>query len=217
MYPTFRDTPGPVRTVGLTGGIGSGKSTVAGLMQARGAQVIDADAIAHALTAPGGPALPRIVARFGPQALAEDGAMNRAYMRQQVFGDPAAKQALEAILHPMIAEATEAAALAVPPDRPIVFDIPLLVEGLARWRPRLDRILVVDCSAATQIERVTRRNGWTADTVQHIIDQQASPAQRRAAADAVICNDSIDLPALERQVQAVWDRWFTGSSGVKPG
>jgi dephospho-CoA kinase len=201
--------PPRVRTIGLTGGIGSGKSTVAAMLQARGAAVIDADAIAHALTAPGGPALPRIAERFGPAAIGADGAMDRAHMRQQVFQDPSAKQALEAILHPMITEATEAAAQAVPAAQPIVFDIPLLVEGLARWRPRLDRILVVDCSEATQVERVTRRNGWTPAAVQRVIDQQASRDARRAAADAVIVNDGVDLVQLEQAVQAVWDQWIT--------
>jgi dephospho-CoA kinase len=200
-----------VRTVGLTGGIGSGKSTVAAMLQARGAAVIDADAIAHALTAPGGPALRRIAERFGPAAIGADGAMDRAHMRQQVFQDPSAKQALEAILHPMIIEATEAAAQAVPPEQPIVFDIPLLVEGLARWRPRLDRILVVDCSEATQIRRVTERNGWTPAAVQRVIDQQAHRSERRAAADAVIVNDGIDLAQLEQAVQTVWDQWIAAA------
>lgn len=200
-----------VRTIGLTGGIGSGKSTVAAMLQARGAAVIDADAIAHALTAPGGPALRRIAERFGPAAIGADGAMDRAHMRQQVFQDPSAKQALEAILHPMIIEATEAAAQAVPPGQPIVFDIPLLVEGLARWRPRLDRILVVDCSEATQIRRVTERNGWTPAAVQRVIDQQAHRSERRAAADAVIVNDGLDFAQLEQAVQTVWDQWIAAA------
>lgn len=209
MAPIFQDTPGPgVRTIGLTGGIGSGKSTVAAMLQARGAAVIDADAIAHTLTATGGAALPRIVERFGAGALAADGSMDRDHMRQQIFNDPTAKQALEALLHPMIMAGIESAAAAVPAPQPLVFDIPLLVEGLPRWRPRLDRILVVDCSEATQIERVTRRNGWSPDAVQHIIDQQARRTDRRAAADAVIVNDGIDLVALDQQVQAVWDRWI---------
>lgn len=210
MAPLTHDPNGGrhgVRTIGLTGGIGSGKSTVAAMLQARGAAVIDADAIAHALTAPGGAALPAIVGRFGSAALAADGAMDRAYMREQVFQDPSTKQALEAILHPMIMAAIDTAAAAVPAPQPIVFDIPLLVEGLARWRPRLDRILVVDCSEATQIERVMRRNGWPRDAVQRAIDRQARRSDRLAAADAVITNDGIDLPTLERQVQAVWERW----------
>jgi dephospho-CoA kinase len=210
--PHRQDAAKPaVRTIGLTGGIGSGKSTVAALMQALGAAVIDADAIAHALTAPHGAALPRIVERFGPQALAADGSMDRAWMRERVFHDPAAKQALEAILHPMIGEAMASAAAAVPADRPVVFDVPLLVEGLDRWRARVDRILVVDCSEATQIERVTRRNGWSAQAVQDIIARQASRADRRAAADAVILNDGIDLATLQQQAQAVWQRWFAAT------
>lgn len=198
----------PVRTIGLTGGIGSGKSTVAQTLQALGATVIDADALAHQLTAPGGAALPAIVAHFGPAAIGADGAMDRAYMRQQVFSNPLAKQALENILHPMIAASTEEAARLAPPGQPIVFDIPLLVEGIDRWRPRLDRILVVDCSEETQIERVMRRNGWDRAAVQRIIDQQATRAQRQAQADAVILNDGIGLPDLQLQVHALWHRWF---------
>lgn len=199
--------PAP-RRIGLTGGIGSGKSTVSAMLRSLGAAVIDADATAHALTAAGGPALPAIAARFGTAAIGPDGAMDRAHLRQQVFADPSAKQALEAILHPMILAAIEAAARTVPSTQPIVFDIPLLVEGLARWRPRLDRILVIDCSETTQIERVMRRNGWTRDAVQRIIDQQATREQRRAAADAVICNDGIDLATLEQQVRDLWLQWI---------
>lgn len=197
-----------IRTIGLTGGIGSGKSTVAKMLQALGATIIDADALAHQLTAPGGAALPAIAARFGAAAIGPDGAMDRAYMRQQVFNDPLAKQALEAILHPMIAAATEDAATQAPPGRPIVFDIPLLVEGIERWRPRLDRVLVVDCAEDTQINRVMHRNGWDRDAVQRVLDQQATRAQRRAVADAVINNDEISLDELEAQVRALWQHWF---------
>lgn len=209
--PTFQERPDartPVRTIGLTGGIGSGKSTVAHALQTLGATVIDADALAHRLTAPGGAALPAIEARFGPAAIGADGAMNRDHLRQQVFNNPKAKQSLEAILHPMIAAASEVAARQAPPDQPIVFDIPLLVEGFDRWRDRLDRVLVVDCSETTQIERVMRRNGWAHEAVQRIIDQQATRAQRRAVADAVIHNDHISLDELQRQVMTVWARWI---------
>lgn len=197
-----------IRTIGLTGGIGSGKSTVAKMLQALGATIIDADALAHQLTAPGGAALPAIAARFGAAAIGPDGAMDRAHMRQQVFSDPQAKQALEAILHPMITVATEDAARQAPSGQPIVFDIPLLVEGIERWRPRLDRVLVVDCSEDTQIDRVMRRNGWDRDAVQRILNQQATRAQRRAVADAVINNDQISLDELEEQVHALWQHWF---------
>jgi len=198
----------PVRTIGLTGGIGSGKSTVAQMLKALGATIIDADALAHQLTAPGGAALLAIATRFGTAAIGADGAMDRAYMRQQVFSDPQAKQSLEAILHPMIATATADAARQVPPGQPIVFDIPLLVEGIERWRPRLDRVLVVDCAETTQIDRVMRRNGWDRAAVQRIIDQQATRAQRQAVADAVIHNDGISLDALQLQVRTVWEHWF---------
>lgn len=203
-----------MRRIGLTGGIGSGKSTVAALLQTRGAAVIDADAIARALTAPGGAALPAIIERFGPSAVGADGAMDRAHMRDVVFQDPEAKRDLEDILHPMIAAATRDAALAVPAGQPIVFDIPLLVESLARWRPQLDRILVIDCSEDTQIERVMRRNGWTAPAVRRIIAQQAGRDQRRAAADAVITNDGIGLDELEAEIERVWTAWM-GTPGAR--
>lgn len=201
----------PIRTIGLTGGIGSGKSTVARILQTLGATVIDADALAHQLTAPGGAALPAIVDRFGAAAIGADGAMDRAYMRQQVFNDPQAKQALEGILHPMIATATEDAARRVPPGQAIVFDIPLLVEGIARWRARLDCILVIDCTEDTQIARVMHRNGWDREAVQRIIAQQATRAQRRAVADVVITNDGITTAELEMQIRTLWQRWFAPS------
>jgi dephospho-CoA kinase len=196
-----------VRTIGLTGGIGSGKSTVAQMLQALGAAVIDTDALARQLTAPGGAALPAIKTRFGQHAIGADGAMDREHMRQQVFSDPLAKQALEAILHPMIMQATEAAAQAVPPEQAIVFDVPLLVEGVQRWRQRLDRILVVDCPETTQIERVMCRSGLPREMVQRIIDQQATRAERCAVADAVVCNEGVSLDLLQAQVQTVWQRW----------
>lgn len=198
-----------VKTIGLTGGIGSGKSTVARMLQERGAHVVDTDAIAHSLTAPGGAALPAIAARFGADAIGPDGAMDRARMREKVFADAAARQALEAILHPMIGQATAAAAQAAPPDAPIVFDVPLLAEAGERWRNRVDKILVVDCDTSTQVQRVKARNGWPEETILRIIAQQATREQRRAIADAVVDNDTGNtLDDLRRQVDRVWEAWF---------
>ena len=194
--------------IGLTGGIGSGKSTVAGLLRARGAHIVDTDAIAHRLTAPGGRAIAAIAAAFGPESIDAQGAMDRARMRERVFADPAERQRLEAILHPLIAEDTEAEAAAAPPGAPVVFDVPLLVESGRRWRERVDRILVVDCTPATQIARVVARNGWAPAAVERVIAQQAGREQRRAVADAVILNDGIDRDQLALAVDHVWKSWL---------
>ena len=197
----------PVRRVGLTGGIGSGKSTVCRMLRDLGAWVVDTDAIAHRLTAPGGRALPAIAAQFGAEVIADNGAMDRTRMRERVFADPAQRRALEAILHPMIGEDTRAEAAAAPQGAIVVFDVPLLVES-GRWRDQVDRILVVDCPVETQIARVMQRNGWTADAVQRIIDQQASRAQRLAVADDVIVNDGLELQELAAEVQRIWSGWL---------
>jgi dephospho-CoA kinase len=196
-------TPG--LKIGLTGGIGSGKSTVARMLVDLGAVLVDTDAIARELTAPGGAAIPALRQAFGPEALGADGALDRDWMRARVFSDPQAKGRLEAILHPLIGELAGARAAAAAPAT-VVFDVPLLVES-GRWRARVDRVLVVDCREQTQVERVMARNGWPAETVQRIIAQQATRAQRRAAADAVIDNDGPDLPALSAEVGRLWRRW----------
>ena len=203
-------------TIGLTGGIGSGKSTVARRFAALGARVIDTDAIAHALTAPGGAALPAIGAAFGTDAIGADGAMDRARMRAHVFAQPAERKRLEAILHPMIGAATHAAAASADPGQPLVFDVPLLTESGA-WRARVDRVLVVDCAAATQIDRVVRRSGWTADAVERAIAQQATREQRRAIADAVIFNDGLALAELDAAVDALWRAWQAGPADPDAG
>lgn len=197
----------PVRRVGLTGGIGSGKSTVGRFLRDLGAWIVDTDAIAHRLTAPGGRAISAIAERFGADMIDERGAMDRARMRERVFTDPATRRALEAILHPMIGEDTRTEAAAAPDGAIVVFDVPLLVES-GRWRDQVDRILVVDCSVETQIARVMQRNGWTAEAVQRIIDQQASRAQRLAAADEVIVNDGLELEELAGEVQRIWSGWL---------
>jgi len=192
--------------IGLTGGIGSGKSTVARRFATLGALVVDTDALAHALTAPGGDALPQIAAAFGADMIATDGAMDRAKMRALVFGQPAERQRLEAILHPMIASATRAQASRANAGQPVVFDVPLLTES-GTWRARVDRVVIVDCSAATQIARVMHRSGWTVDAIERTIAQQASRAQRRAIADAVIVNETLSIEQLEAQVDALWSAW----------
>ena len=192
--------------IGLTGGIGSGKSTVARRFAALGALVVDTDALAHALTAPGGAALPAIVAAFGADMIAADGAMDRARMRALVFGEPAQRQRLEAILHPMIAAATRAEASRAGAGQAVVFDVPLLAES-GTWRDRVDRVVVVDCSTATQVARVVARSGWTAEAVERTIAQQASRAGRRAIADAVILNEDLALEQLEAEVDALWRAW----------
>ena len=191
--------------IGLTGGIGSGKSTVAGLLAGHGAAVVDTDLIARQLTLPGGAAIPRIANAFGADAIDASGALDRARMREIVFADASAKRRLEAILHPLIGDETQrqAAAASAPV---VVFDVPLLVES-GRWRALVDKVLVVDCRESTQIERVVMRSGWTTEAVQAVIDQQATRAQRRAAADAVIFNDAITPAQLGAQVASLWQQW----------
>ena len=194
--------------IGLTGGIGSGKSTVARRLAALGALVVDTDALAHALTAPGGAALPAIVAAFGADMIGADGAMDRARMRALVFGQPAERQRLEAILHPMIGEATRAQASRAGAGQAVVFDVPLLAES-GSWRARVDRVVVVDCTEAAQVARVVQRSGWAADAVERTIAQQASRAQRRAIADAVIFNEALSLAQLDAEVDTLWAAWTT--------
>ncbi|PZP35703.1 MAG: dephospho-CoA kinase [Roseateles depolymerans] len=197
----------PLR-IGLTGGIGSGKSTVAGMLRDAGATIIDADAQAHALTRAGGAAMPAIEAAFGPQLLTPDGALDRDRMRALAFTDTRAKRRLEDILHPLIgqamrAEATSAQAAGTPL---IVLDIPLLVES-GHWRAQLDRVLVVDCTVETQTERVLRRPGWPLERVTAVLAAQATREARLAAADAVLFNDDIGLDALRSQVFHLASRW----------
>ena len=192
----------PLR-IGLTGGIGSGKSTVGQMLQARGAAVIDADAIARQVTAAHGAAMPAIAHTFGPDFITADGALDRERMRAHVFSQPQAKQALEAIIHPLIAQETQRQAqeALAKGHSTLVFDVPLLVESGARWRAQVDRVLVVDCSEEIQIQRVMARNGLSRETVQSIIAAQASRAQKLAAADWVIDNDTISLETLRIYVE----------------
>jgi dephospho-CoA kinase len=191
-----------IHHIGLTGGIGSGKSTVAGLLAERGAAVIDADAISKSLTAPGGRALAAIAQYFGAQMITPQGAMDRTSMRNRVFTDPQAKRQLESIIHPLVGQVTqEQTQQAIERGAScLVFDVPLLVESGHRWRQKVQHVLVVDCEEATQIERVMQRSGLSQAEVQRIIAQQATRSQRLACADSVIYNQGIDMAGLKREV-----------------
>lgn len=197
-----------VTRLGLTGGMGSGKSTVAGMLAERGAAIIDADAISRQTTAAGGQAIDAIRQTFGPAFITTDGALDRDRMRALAFSDPTARRRLEQIVHPLVGletrRQTEAALAAG--YRCIVFDIPLLVES-AHWRARLDQVLVVDCRPETQIERVMQRNRLRRDEVERILAQQVSRRQRLQAADHVICNEGLDLPELARLVRLLARRF----------
>jgi len=188
--------------IGLTGGIGSGKSTVLGMLQARGAAAIDADAISRATTAAGGAAIPRIAQVFGPEFVTADGALDRGRMRERAYAHPLARRELEQIIHPLVGEeiARQVDAALAAGARCIVYDIPLLVES-GRWRQQLDRVLVVDCEPETQVARVVARSGLAPDEVRAIIAAQAPRALRLAAADLVICNEGLTLEALRHEVE----------------
>jgi len=190
--------------LGLTGGIGSGKSTVAQLLQNLGAALVDADAIAHAVTAPQGVAIPAIADTFGPEFLTPAGALDRAKMRALAYADPTARQRLEAILHPLIGqEIQNKAALATQAGATcIVFDIPLLVES-ATWRAKLDHVLVVDCTPEVQVSRVMARSQLSAPEIEKIIASQASRSRRLAAADSVVFNVGLTLEQLALEVREI--------------
>lgn len=194
--------------VGLTGGIGSGKSAVADLFAALGAAVVDTDAIAHSLTGPDGAAMPTIQAEFGDRVASADGALDRAAMRGIVFADPSARKRLEAILHPMIrAESEQQVATGAVLAPYVILMVPLLIES-GDYRKRVDRIAVVDCAEATQISRVMSRNNLPKDEVERILAAQATRAERLAAADDIIDNDGAlaDLPPrIERLHQRYLD------------
>ena len=188
--------------LGLTGGIGSGKSTAAQMLVSCGATLIDADAISRSATAAGGSAIAQLTAQFGQQAIDKHGALDRDAMRQRVFADPSSRLQLEAIIHPLVAleSARQASKAQAEGCALLVFDVPLLVES-KRWRQQLDQVLVIDCEEALQISRVTARSGWTADAVQKVIAQQASRSQRLAAADHVIYNQHLSLDELGEELR----------------
>jgi len=192
--------------VGLTGGIGSGKTTVADLFAQRGAALVDTDAIAHELTAPQGAAMAAIAAAFGAAVLRPDGGLDRAAMRAVVFADRAAKTRLEAILHPLIRQQSEARCKAATNAPYVLLVVPLLVET-GSYRQRADRVLVVDCDESVQISRVMARSGLAADAVKAIMATQASRAERRAVADDVVLNEG-GLEALLLQVEGLHLRYL---------
>ena len=188
--------------IGLTGGIGSGKSTVAGFLARRGAAIIDADAISRSLTAPGGRAMADIARTFGKALLSPDGAMDRQAMRERIFRDSQAKRQLEQIVHPLVSQITAEQAQAAMQNghRVLVFDVPLLVESGERWRKQVDRVIVVDCETETQTQRVMARSGLVSAEVARIMAQQASRSQRLACADAILVNQGLSFDDLDAQV-----------------
>jgi len=192
---------------GLTGGIGSGKSTVAALLQRLGAAVIDADAIARSVTAPWGSAIAGIRAAFGDDFIDATGALDRERMRALAYAEPEVRKRLEAIVHPLVGQETwrQAAIAEAAGYRHLVFDVPLLVES-SHWRARVDRVLVVDCSPETQMARVMARDALSRDQIQGILAAQAGRVQRLRAADAVICNDGITPEKLAQEVDSLAQR-----------
>ncbi|MDR5780370.1 dephospho-CoA kinase [Caballeronia sp. LZ065] len=199
-------------SIGLTGGIGSGKSTVADLFAARGLPLIDTDLIAHRITAPGGVAMPLIAAEFGQDFVAADGALDRAKMRTLVFSDDTAKARLEAIVHPLIRAETERQRHTATGPYHIVV-VPLLVES-GSWSERVSRVLVVDCPVETQIARVMRRNGFAREQVLAIMAKQASRETRLAAADDIVLNDdAATLDQLADQVNTLHARYLALANG----
>jgi dephospho-CoA kinase len=192
--------------VGVTGGIGSGKTTAVNLFEKLGASVVDTDAIAHALTQPGGAAIPAISEHFGTAYVQPDGGLDRGAMRARVFSDPAARHELEGILHPMIRERSKAQVEAASGPY-VLLVVPLLVEG-GSYRSTVDRVLVIDCDEAQQVERVRRRSVLSEGQVRAIMATQATRAQRLQAADDVIHNDAGESELAER-VRALHARYLS--------
>lgn len=191
--------------MGLTGGVGSGKSTVADFFVQLGAALVDTDAIAHELTGPQGAAMPQLKAAFGPTIVDNAGALDRVQMRQRVFADAEARAVLEGILHPMIRQLSDQRCQAASAPY-VVLAVPLLVES-ASYRQRCDRILVVDCPETQQIERVMARNGLSEAEVKAIMAAQATRAARLAVADDVLSND-LDLATLKIQVLSLHQKYL---------
>lgn len=206
----------PVVRIGLTGGIGSGKSTVARTLAEQGAAVVDADQIARALTAPGGGAMPAITLTFGQDFITVDGALDREKMRTLAYADPSARKRLESIIHPLVSlETQQQASTATNEGRTcIVFDIPLLVESPV-WRQQVDHVLVIDCTPEVQISRVMARSHLTRDAIEQIMASQARRERRLAAADTVIFNVDLSFEELAKEAQQLLRR-FGLSSGSNP-
>lgn len=200
-------------TVGLTGGIGSGKSTVANLFAELGVPVIDTDVVARQLTEPGGAALEAIRAAFGEDVILADGMLDRAALRRRVFADAAARRQLEAILHPRIRQMVEQSLATLDAPYALIV-IPLLVET-GGYRDVLRRVLVVDCPEALQVARVMARSGLARDEVDAILAAQAGRAERLAAADDVIVNDA-SAAALRAEVTALHQRYLACAAAALP-
>lgn len=201
--------------IGLTGGIGSGKTTVADLFVEHGATLVDTDAIAHELTATNGAAMPALIAEFGADIASSSGALDRVTMRRRVFADPSARGRLEGILHPLIRNlSAERCLAAITPY--VILAVPLLVES-GTYRHRCDRIVVVDCPESLQVERVMARNGMGHDEVAAIMAAQATRAQRLAVADDVVVNDA-GREKIEMQVAGLHRKYLELSAEkVKAG
>lgn len=192
--------------IGLTGGIGSGKSAAADLFAEHGVPLVDTDAIAHALTKAEGAAMPAIRAEFGDAVVAADGALDRTAMRALVFADPPARKRLEAILHPLIRAESERQLAAAAGAPYAILVVPLLIEA-GDYRKRVNRIAVVDCAEATQIARVMSRSGLARAEVERILAAQAARAERLAAADDIIDNDG-DIAALPPRIEHLHEEYL---------
>jgi dephospho-CoA kinase len=199
-----------VLRIGLTGGIGSGKSTVAALLAERGALVVDADRIARQVVEPGTPGLAAVVAEFGEEVLAPDGSLDRPALASVVFADPAARARLDAVVHPLVRARSAEVVATAPADAVVVNDVPLLVEtGQAG---SYDLVLVVEADPATRVQRLVAR-GLTADDARARIASQATDEQRRAVADVVLRNDG-DRAELAAQVERFWTEHVASSPGA---
>lgn len=199
---------GRASRIGLTGGIGSGKSTFGALLQKRGAALVDSDQIARQVTGPGGAAIAAIVQRFGPEFVDDTGALDRGRMRELAYSAPDARTALEAIVHPLVSlhSSQQAQAAEDAGTRVIVFDVPLLVES-GRWVQRLDAVIVIDCPPSVQIQRVMSRSGLNRSTVEAILAAQSPRNIRRASADIVVHNgDNCTLADLQKMAEQVATR-----------
>ena len=199
---------GRASRIGLTGGIGSGKSTFGALLQKRGAALVDSDQIARQVTGPGGAAIAAIAHRFGPEFVDDAGALDRGRMRELAYSAPDARTALEAIVHPLVSlhSSQQAQAAEDAGTRVIVFDVPLLVES-GRWVQRLDAVIVIDCPPAVQIQRVMSRSGLSQSTVEAILAAQSPRNIRRASADIVVHNgDNCTLADLHKMAEQVATR-----------
>jgi dephospho-CoA kinase len=203
-----------VLRVGLTGGIGSGKSAVARLLAEHGAVVVDADAIAREVVQPGTPGLAAVVAEFGGEVLTPDGALDRSRLGAIVFADPAARRRLNAIVHPLVGERSAQLSATAAADAVVVHDVPLLAEnGLADG---FDLVLVVESPESKRIARLRRERAMSEDEVRARMAAQASDAERRAIADVVIRNDST-LDDLADRVDAVWRERIAPLAAARAG